>query len=198
MKYLTYISTFIFLLSACAAGGENKMMRPESVKDTEVIQRYEPRITPAQPEKKQINKNKTEEAEISTEDFNEITRQKTKQFLDMLAVVNNRKNPEDLQAYIDKYARKLWAKPANSKAVFQHQGLKKIDSFQIVETKLLSFEEQKGTESIGNYRLLIKAYHKGKPELIKLNTKMYFEVNDLNVDGDVYKTITAKILEMKL
>ena len=199
MKYLTYISTFIFLLSACAGSGERVMKEAPVDKDTAVVQRYEPRITPVQPEQKeQDNNDEAEETQITTKDFNEITFQKTTQFLDMLAVLNNEKNPDNLQVYIDKHARKLWVNPEKSKAVFQNERLKKADSFQIEQYKLLNFEEQNGQESMGNYRINIKAYQNGKAQIIPARIKMYFHVNDLNVDGTVYKTITAKILEMKL
>ena len=205
MKHFTYILLFIILLSACAAGGENKMMHAEPAsKDTAVVHRYEPRLTPVRTEQKSEKadtsetKEIQEETQVTTEDFNEITRQKTEQFLDMSAVVNNRQNPEDLQAYIDKHARKLWANPAKSKAVFQNSRIKNIDSFRIVHFELLNFEEAGGQESTGNYKLKIKAYHNGKSQIIPADLKMYFRINDLNVDGTVYKTITAKILEMKI
>jgi len=199
MKHLFYISAFILLLWACAGSGNQVLKESPAYQDTAVVQRYEPRITPVPAKQNKQKENKeTEETQISTDDFNEITRQKTKQFLDMLAALNNKENPENLQAYIDKYARKLWANPDKSKVIFQDNRLKTADSFQIQHFQLINFEEENQQESIGNYKLKIKAYKNGKNRIIPARLKMYFLVDDLNVDGKIYKTITAKIIQMKL
>ncbi len=196
MKSYIVIFWTILLLSACAGGGENiytEKAQRQSV-DTTQLERFDKHIGQDKPA---VDENNEMEKDITAQDFDIIAQQKTQQFFDMISAANNPDSPKDYQSYMDKYARKLWVNPENSEKVWQTKLLKNADSIRIVHSKLLNFEEKSPSESIGAYQLKLESYQNGKSQLSTAQAKVYFEIIDLAIDGKIYKTIKAKLLDLQ-
>ena len=200
MKQISYILISLILLSACASSENNTRQTDKHIeKDSIAItHHYDSHLIKQQPVKKDsISVYQKEADTISTADFNNISAQKIQQFMDMLSAISNPKNPQGLQIYIDKHVERLCANPQQAKQILNIPIIKNADSIRLTQCELLNFEEKTDWESLGNYKIKLAIYKDKKKQYQSGFAKMYFKIDDLNIDGKIYKTISAKILELK-
>jgi len=195
MKHFIYILSGIILFAACAGNNREKIYRtpaPAPMPEKQV-ERLEARIMPAS----DTISPKTGEDEITAQDFELISQQKLQDFFDMIGAANSAKNIQNYKAYLTRHAKKLWFNPEKALKLWQQSDFKTADSIKIVQNRLLHFEEINSSASIGTYRITLKIYDKNKEKKITKTAKIYYEIIDLPIDDQVYKTIKARILAIE-
>ena len=219
MKQIIYILISALLFWNCANNAKDKMYRenPETEKS---ILRYDKKIvdSPLQKDKdkkvENYNRNfkkkaskpdvqkdkkkkpaKAETTEVL--DFDAVSREKMQQFFDIYAVVKHNGNDKSLQTYSTIQAGRLWSNPVKGKEQLNQLLQTTYDSLKIVSVKLIHLTEDNDRQSIGNYRLSIKAYKGTKPEILHKTAKVYFESEEFMLEDRVVQVLKTKLLTLE-
>ena len=220
MKQIIYILISSLLFWNCANNTKDKMYRenPETEKS---ILRYDKQIveSPHQKEnKKKVNlkdrkvikqasdqkaeknfdKKKPAKAEVAEiVDYDAVSREKMQQFFDIYAVVKHNSNDKSLQTYSTIQAGRLWSNLVNGKEQLKQLLQTKYDSLKIVSVKLIHLTEDNDRQSVGNYRLSIKAYKGTKSEILLKTAKVYFESEEFMLEDRVVQVLKTKLLTLE-
>jgi len=220
MKQIIYILISALLFWNCANNAKDKMYRenPETEKS---ILRYDKKIvdSPLQKDKdkkvhlkdrkvikqasdqkaeKNFEKKKPAKAETTEVlDFDAVSREKMQQFFDIYAVVKHNGNDKSLQTYSTIQAGRLWSNPVKGKEQLNQLLQTTYDSLKIVSVKLIHLTEDNDRQSIGNYRLSIKAYKGTKPEILHKTAKVYFESEEFMLEDRVVQVLKTKLLSLE-
>jgi len=190
MKYFNYILSIVFLvLMSCGSNQENtKVQNQKEHRDTIIRQRFDKKILIQNQEEAR------EKAPYTQKDLDELAFQKIQQYFEMLNLMKHGKQQAGFKKYTEKYARKLWLNPKKEPAFSQKKNIKTADSLKIDRLSLQNLKENNSQELIGTYRLSYKIYNHSKTLTQKSNAKIYFEIIDLSLNGEMYQTLKAKIL----
>ena len=195
MKYIVYILTFVWILISCAGQEKSRSQKSVETDDYPLSENFDSRVLPV--EKAQTTEEREELVELTTQDFDEIARQKIQQFYDMISASSTTGSPSGYKEYMTEHARKLWLHPEKALQWWKNTGWQKIDSIEIQDYQLLDMEEISPEESAGTYKVLLKIYQSAGTKTIKQKVRIYFDVLDLALDDQVYKSIKAKILSIE-
>jgi len=190
MKYFSYILSIVFLvLISCGSHQENtKVKNQKESQDSVIRQRFDKKILIKTQEEAR------EKAPYTQKDLDELASQKIQQYFEMLNIIKHGKQQDSFKKYTEKYARKLWLNPKKEPAFSQKNSIITADSLKIDRLILQNLKENNPQELIGTYRLSYKVFKNGKALTQKTDAKIYFEIIDLNLNGEIYQTLKAKIL----
>jgi hypothetical protein len=144
-------------------------------------------------------KKTSEEKGITEDSFKEISKQKLQQLFEISLLLDNPDTKEDMKKYAQKHAERLFIRSKNVNISKQIQQLNFADADSIIINKitLLNMKEVDEFRQFGKYNLQIIPYKNGKKqETINKKAKIFFEIENLNIDGKIYQTIKGKILKI--
>ena len=217
MKKFLYILYISILLVGCAQNTSKSMQkeaeyvpvseskddqteRLDDKHDVKVV-KYNKRVNKNKKNNAKLSetKKKSEEKGITEDSFKEISKQKLQQLFEISLLLDNPDTKEDMKNYAQKHAERLFIK---SKNINIRDEINKIhfnqsDSIVISNITLLNMKEVDEFRQFGKYKLQIISYKNGKKqETINKNAKIFFEIENLNIDGKIYQTIKGKILKI--
>ncbi len=192
MKTFFYIILSTFLVLACGSGREPKA-RQQTV-DSITLPFGSHRL-----DKKIILQPKAMEKQVQDTlqqaDFDILAQQKLQQFFDMLRLLKQNK-PGDFKALTQKQIQKLWINQDHLKRFLQKNPVVPADSLIFDKLQFVNFKARDMQELAGNYLLKYTIYRQGKAHSIQTRAQFYFQISDLDLDGQRYQTLKAKILKI--
>ncbi len=188
MKRFIYI---IFLLTiACGGGKDGIKISQKSGNHQSLKQHFDKKILPVKPAVDHTKDSLTQDS------FNALARQKMLQFFDMINLIKQKKSSKDFESFTTENAKKLWLKPENAKQFLQQPAIQKADSLELRALTFQKFQTQQPDELLAVYRLRFKIFRNGQTQLRQTQAQFYFKILHLDVDGQTYQSLKAKIFRI--
>jgi len=191
MRKLIYI--LLLLTFSCVPNERGSSIKvKQTPKKTGLTERFDKQILPL----KKTHHEQLKDS-INQTGLNDLARQKIEQFFEMVNLLKQKNAAKDFKAYTAHYAEKLWLNPQASKKFWSQPMIQSADSLRLTTIHLKQFEKTSRQETLGSYLISYHCFKKGKKHLFTTNAQIYFEIIDLDLDGQQYQTIKAKILKIK-
>ena len=189
MKKLIYI---VFFLSIACGGGKDSINVSQKSGENQIVkQHFEKKILPVKPAVAHTKDSLTQD------NFNELARQKTLQFFDMINLTKQSKaSSKDFINFTTDNAKKLWLKPENAKQFLQQPTIQKADSLKLLALTFQKFQAQQPDELLATYRLRYKIFRNGQAQIYRTQAQFYFSILNLDLDGQNYQSLKTKIVRI--
>jgi len=181
----------VFLLSiACGGGKDGISISQKSGNHHTLEQHFDKKILPVKPAVAHTKDSLTQDS------FNALAKQKITQFFDMINLTKQDKTTKDFINFTTDNAKKLWLKPENAKQFLQQPAIQNADSLKLVALRFLKFQAQQPDELLATYRLRYKIFRNGQAQIYRTQAQFYFSILHLDLDGQSYKSLKAKIFRI--
>ena len=188
MKKLIYI--VFFLSIACGGGKDGIKVSQKSGENQIVKQHFEKKILPVKPAVAHTKDSLTQAS------FDALAKQKITRFFDMINLTKQAKATKDFINFTTDNAKKLWLKPENAKQFLQQPAIQKADSLKLLALTFQKFQAQQPDELLATYRLRYKIFRNGQAQIYRTQAQFYFSILHLDVDGQTYQSLKAKIFRI--
>ncbi|GEM_PF-5491917 len=127
--------------------------------------------------------------------LNDISKQKLQQIYDIASLVHKDSTQQDMKEYALKYANRLFVRPDEKISEKLNKiGNVKADSIKIEQIKLIDLTETEYNGQIGRYAFNTDYYRQGKIIYRQKHiAEIYFEITNLNFDGEIHQTVKSRI-----
>ncbi len=188
MKKFTYI--LLLLSFSCGGNKDGIKVTQKPAINQSVKQHFDKQILPVKQNANQVQDS------LSQENFDELAKQTITRFFDMINLTKQTQAREDFLNFTAQNAQKLWLKPENAKTFLQQSAIQSPDSLKLHSLSFQNFESQENDEILATYRLYYFLYRRGQRQSVQTKAKVYFKILYLNLDGQNYLSLKAKIFRI--